>query len=394
MLPPGSLLQRRYRIERMLGQGGMSQVYLATHLGLDRQVAVKMLQQLSQDPAEQWRFVEQFQEEARILATLDHPNLAAIMDLFMDQQMPYLVMEFIEGRTLEQIVELAPRRLSQRKVLEWTGQLLDVLEFLHTRNPPVIVRDLKPANVMLGADNRLRLIDFGLAKMMTPGSRTKAIVSGMGSEGYAPLEQYGGGGTDQRTDLYSLGATMYFLLTGKHLPEAPLRVTNPQLKKPDDNATVTDEVWRAVGKLLEVYPQNRPANVAEVRALLGLTASHPATMAVSAPGRRCLSCAALLRTVQQSSVQLETCPHCGGVWLERLEVEKLLKNAFPAAPAAAPPPPAPSKRRSSNRRSKVPTPTPPPPPPAALGGPRQKEPEKKQTPLWLQVLEGLLDNKR
>lgn len=393
MLPPGSLLQRRYRIERMLGQGGMSQVYLATHLGLDRQVAVKMLQQLSTDPAEQWRFVEQFQEEARILATLDHPNLAAIMDLFMDQQMPYLVMEFIEGRTLEAIVELAPRRLSQRKVLEWTGQLLDVLEYLHTRNPPVIVRDLKPANVMLGADNRLRLIDFGLAKMLTRGSRTKAIVRGMGSEGYAPLEQYGGGGTDQRTDLYSLGATMYYLLAGKHLPEAPLRLQNPHLPKPDDNPTVTDPVWLGVQKLLEIYPQHRPANVAEARALLGLSATHPPSLAASAPGRRCLSCAALLRTMQQSSVQLETCPNCGGVWLERLEVEKLLKNAFPPTPVAPPPPPAPSRRRSSNRR-KAAVPTPPPQPPAALGGPSSKKEEKRATPLWLQVLEGLLDNKR
>lgn len=387
MLPPGSLLQRRYRIERLLGEGGMSQVYLATHLGLDRQVAVKMLQQLSPDPAEQWRFVEQFQEEARILATLDHPNLAAIMDLFMDQQMPYLVMEFIEGRTLEQIVELAPRRLSQRKVLEWTGQLLDVLEFLHTRTPPVIVRDLKPANVMLGADNRLRLIDFGLAKLMTPGSRTKAIVSGMGSEGYAPLEQYGGGGTDQRTDLYSLGATMYFLLSGKHLDEAPLRVGNPRLLRPDDNPTLTDQVWNGLCKLLELYPQNRPANVAEARALLGVTAAHPPNLAVSMPGRRCLSCAALLRTMQRSSVLLETCPNCGGVWLERLELEKLLNNAFPAVPAPPPPSPAASKRRSSGRRKAA--------PPAALGGPAQaKKQEKKPTPLWLQVLEGLLDSGR
>ncbi len=392
MLPPGTLLQRRYRIERLLGEGGMSQVYLATHLGLDRQVAVKMLQQLSREPAEQWGFVEQFQEEARILAQLDHINLAAIMDLFLDQQMPYLVMEYIQGRTLEEIVELAPRRLSQRKVLEWTAQLLDVLEYLHTRQPPVIVRDLKPANVMLGADNRLRLLDFGLAKLLTPGSRTKAIVKGMGSEGYAPLEQYGGGGTDQRTDLYSLGATMYYLLSGQHLSEAPMRVTNPALTRPADNSTLTEPVWQAVVKLCALYPQDRPQSVAEARAILGLTAQSPVAPPVPSPGRRCLSCAALLRTTQHASVQLETCPSCGGVWLERLELEKLLQNAFPATPA----PPPPRKRSSGSGRRRAAAaaaaqPAPPPPPPAALGG--QKSRDRKPQPLWLQVLEGLLDPK-
>ncbi len=392
MLPPGTLLQRRYRIERLLGQGGMSQVYLATHLGLDRQVAVKMLQQLSREPAEQWGFVEQFQEEARILAQLDHVNLAAIMDLFLDQQMPYLVMEYIQGRTLEEIVELAPRRLSQRKVLDWTAQLLDVLEYLHTRQPPVIVRDLKPANVMLGADNRLRLLDFGLAKLLKPGSRTRAIVKGMGSEGYAPLEQYGGGGTDQRTDLYALGATMYYLLSGQHLPEAPLRVTNPALTRPADNPTLTETVWQAVVKLCGLYPQGRPQNVAEARALLGLAVQSPVAPSAPPPGRRCLSCAALLRATSHASVQLETCPSCGGVWLERLELEKLLQNAFPTTPT----PPPPRKRGSGSGRRRAAAaaqPAPPPPPPAALGG--QKSRERKPQPLWLQVLEGLLDpNKR
>ncbi|MEW6280823.1 MAG: protein kinase [Candidatus Eremiobacterota bacterium] len=317
MLPKGTLLQRRYRIEELLGQGGMSQVYLATHLGLARRVAIKMLQQLSRDPKEQWKFVERFQEEARILAALNHPNLAAIMDLFMDQQLPYLVMEFIQGRTLEAIVELAPRRLSQRRVLAWAAQLLDVLEYVHSRNPPVIVRDLKPANVMLGEDNRLRLIDFGLARLLTPGGRTQAIVKGMGSEGYAPLEQYGRATTDQRTDIYGLGGTLFFLLSGQHPPEAPSRVGQPDPPVPEDNPTVTREVWSAILKLMALYPHERPQNVAEARALLGLTSSE----------HRCVNCGARLHSELREGIGVESCPACGGCWLDRGEFEKLTRRA-------------------------------------------------------------------
>jgi serine/threonine-protein kinase len=344
ILAPGTVLQGRYRIERLLGQGGMSQVFLATHLKLKKPVAVKRMLVLTGDSLELRKMAEQFESEAQILASLDHPNLAAVLDCFDDGTLPYLVMELVGGRDLEQIVELAPRPLSERKVLEWTRQLLDVLEYLHGHQPPVIVRDLKPSNIMLGPDGRLRLIDFGLARFLTPGSRTSAIVKGMGSQGFAPLEQYGRGTTDQRSDIYALGATMLFLLTDHPPPEAATRLMKG-VDLPDPrqvNPTVSERTWHGVRKMLALYPQDRPASVAEVRSLLGL---EPAPEGPPAPagrswtavpegspagrGRGCPVCGVPLRARHYLKVEVDVCDRCGGVWLDRGELHKIVERSLP-----------------------------------------------------------------
>lgn len=271
MLATGTVLEERYRIDRLLGEGGMGSVYLATHLRLKRQVAVKSLNRLSHDPRTYRDALEQFEVEAQILASLDHPALASVMDFFESGGTHYLVMEFIEGRTLTRVVELAPRPISQRRVLQWAEELLDVLEYLHGSSPPVIVRDLKPDNIMLStAEGRLKLIDFGIAKLLLPGKQTRAIVKGVGTEEYAPLEQYGQGSTDQRSDLYSLAATLYFVLTGT--PPVPawrrasekLELVDPSLRNP----SVTQPVWLALKRMLSLSRDDRPADAAQARALL------------------------------------------------------------------------------------------------------------------------------
>lgn len=270
-MAPGTVLEGRYQIERKLGEGGMGHVYLVTHTRLKKQFALKALLQMSDDPVEQRKYLEQFETEAQLVARLEHPSLAQVSDFFEENGVHYLVMEFIDGKTLSKVVELAPRPLSQRRVLQWSFELLDVLEYLHTADPPVIVRDLKPDNVMLANNGGgLKLIDFGIAKQMQAGKQTREIVKGMGTAEYAPLEQYGQGSTDQRSDIYALGATLYFLLTDTPPPPAWKRASEgTTLVDPRTlNATVTEGMWRALQKMMALSRDDRPANAAEVRGML------------------------------------------------------------------------------------------------------------------------------
>ena len=335
MLNPGTLLQGRYKIERLLGQGGMSTVYLADHIRLGRKVALKALQPV--DIRQQQAHFEQLEFEARIMASLAHPNLAWVLDFFFEERLPYLVMEFIDGRNLQQIAELAPKPLSQRRVLEFAGQLLDVLEYLHSATPPVIVRDLKPSNVMMDGNKRLRLIDFGLAKSLAPGQGTRPLVKGMGSPGYAPLEQYGRTQTtDVRSDIYALGATLLFLLTDLAPPQATLRAANktPLLDPRTVNESVSPELWKALQAMLEIEARNRPASIQAVRALL-FPPLPPLPTAAEAP-RNCPVCSKPLQRNKQKLVEVDVCPTCQGLWLDRGELEQLVEASqiYPAPPGS------------------------------------------------------------
>ncbi|MHB2015441.1 MAG: protein kinase domain-containing protein, partial [Candidatus Xenobia bacterium] len=280
-----SVLQGRYRIERRLGEGGMGEVYLGTHLKLQKSVAIKAMLHVSDG-----NLARQFEMEAQLLAALDHPNLARVTDSFEEAGVSYLVMEYIDGRTLEEVCSTSAQPLSEAQVLRWAADLLAVLAYLHTRQPPVIVRDLKPDNVMLATDNRLRLIDFGLATRLRPGSGTSGLVHGMGTEGYAPLEQYGEGMTDQRSDLYALGATLLYLLTRQVPPAAHLRVSQRR-RLPDPrsvNPTVSGRTWEALQALLQINPDDRPIDAMDAARRLGLdgdTPAPPAAAPVAPPDR-------------------------------------------------------------------------------------------------------------
>lgn len=330
----GKTLQGRYKIERQLGQGGMSTVYLAEHLRLGRKVAVKALKPSPQLLAN----TRQLESEARLMASLSHPGLALVTDFFDEGGRPHLVMEFVEGRNLEEVAQLAPKPLSQRRVLEFAEQLLDVLEYLHTHNPPVIVRDLKPGNVMLDAHRRLRLIDFGLAKLHNP--QQSQPDSSLGSLGYAPIEQYGHGIADQRSDIYALGATLLFLLTDQAPPDAASRLKD-KAPLPDPlslNDSLTPTVWEALQQMLALEPDKRPPDVQSVRKLLfpqvGSAPSTPVQL------RLCPACCQPLEKQHQSKVEIDLCPGCGGVWLDRGELEQLVE----VTQVYAPPPQAPHKK--------------------------------------------------
>lgn len=350
MLQAGTVLQSRYRIDRLIGEGGMGRVYLATHLKIHRPVAVKELRRMSNDPRQQREYVEQFEAEARILSSLDHPHVVRVLDFFEEFGNPYLVLEFIQGRTLEGVMDLAPRALTQKKVLEWADQLLGALEYLHGRTPPIVVKDLNPRNLMLDAEARLKIIDFGLAKLMGPGGGTREIVRSMGSEGYAPLEQYGQRPTDQRSDLYALAATLLFLLTKAPPPAPPVRLMQGQAL-PDPrtvNPTVTEPVWQALQKMLAVEPEGRPSSAAECRRLLGL--DKPAAPPKAAPARGrdpkarpCPDCAIPLRPVTRMGVEIDLCPRCQGLWLDRGELERLMERSRHSSGRVGQQPPRPGQ---------------------------------------------------
>src|SRR5579885_462690 len=212
-LPAKPHLKGRYHLLARLGAGGFGAVYRAedTSLG-NRMVAIKEMVQSGLKPAELTEATEAFQREAYLLAGLKHPNLPHIYDHFREAGRWYLVMDFIEGQTLEAILEQTPaNRLPVNDVLKIGLQLANVLDYLHTTQPPIIFRDLKPANVMLTATGHVYLIDFGIARLFNPGQAKDTLI--IGTPGYLAPEGYGKAQTTPRSDIYSLGATLHQLLS-------------------------------------------------------------------------------------------------------------------------------------------------------------------------------------
>lgn len=216
-----SLLQTRYDVIRVLGCGGMGAVYLAYDLRLgDNEVAVKENFDTSPDAQ------TQFQREANVLAKLDHPNLPKVIDHFIEPDgRQYLVMDFIEGDDLQTMLNHVQHPLPEAQVLAWIDQICDALEYLHTHNPSVIHRDIKPANIKITPQGRAVLVDFGVSKIYDPNLKTVLGARAV-TPPYSPPEQYGQGITDQRSDIYALGATLYTLLTGQEPPESVDRVSS------------------------------------------------------------------------------------------------------------------------------------------------------------------------
>lgn len=267
MLNPGMVLQDRYHIQRRLGGGGMGTVYLADDGRLPgRRCAIKELSPENIPPAERNWAIQAFRQEAGMLAQLKHPGLTAVTDFFPEGGNWYLVMEFVEGETLEAYLQRAPNgRLPLAEALEIARQLCDVLEYLHSQNPPVVFRDLKPANIMLNQERQTKLIDFGIARHFKPGQTRDTM--NLGTPGYAAPEQYGGlGQSDPRTDVYSLGAVLLQLVTGYN----PVQAATP-FPLPPPSQLVRDlppPVEAAIGRAIQLQPEARFRSVAEFRQAL------------------------------------------------------------------------------------------------------------------------------
>ena len=239
MIAANTIIGGRYRVTRPLGGGGMKQVYLAEDLRLAaRACALAEMVDSFTNPEMQKAAVGGFQREADMLAELSHEHIPRIYDRFSDQNRHYLVMEFVDGETLEEKIKEAGGKLSEREVIDVSLQILDTLDYLHQLNPAVVYRDLKPSNVMITTTGQLKLIDFGIARHFQPQSNATMI----GTQGYAPPEQYRGK-VETRSDLYALGATMHHALSGRD-PTAEPPFSFPPLKSlcPTINPALADLV--------------------------------------------------------------------------------------------------------------------------------------------------------
>lgn len=276
-LKSGLVLRERYKIRRIIGQGGMGSIYLADDLRLEgRSCALKEVEHdnsLPEDMLQQAR--DQFQREATVLARLDHPNLPKVSDFFSEDQRDYLVMDFVPGKDLRTMMVDARQKdifLPERDVLSWAAQLTDALAYLHNQDPPIVHRDIKPSNLKLTPSGLIKLVDFGLVKILASEEMTITILQGRGTALYTPLEQYGGdaGHTDVRSDLYAFGATLYHLLTNTAPVEARERFLHPDsLVLPRQiNSNLSARTERAILWAMSLHPDERPQSIEEFRQTL------------------------------------------------------------------------------------------------------------------------------
>jgi len=258
-LQPGQVLNNRYRVVRLLGQGGFGAVYRAWDINLNKPCAVK--ENLDVSPEAK----RQFMREATVLANLSHPNLPRVTDHFViEGQGQYLVMDFVEGEDLASLVQ-RNGKIPVDQAQTWISQVADALIYLHSRKPPVVHRDIKPANIRITPDGRAMLVDFGLVKIYNPNMQTTLGARAV-TPGYAPPEQYGQGSTDPRTDVYALGATFYKLLTGQEPLESVQRMAGRQMTSINQlNSTVPVTITQAIEHSMKLEPSQRFQDVSEFK---------------------------------------------------------------------------------------------------------------------------------
>ncbi len=271
LLPASFFLANRYIIRGKVGHGGMAAVYDAVDTRINRRVAIKeMSDSAIASPADRQKALAQFQQEAWMLASLDHPNLPKVTDVFSFAGKQYLVMNYVDGETVDKILQNRHAPLQEAEVVAWAAQLCDVLSYLHSRNPPIIFRDLKPSNIMIDHSGQVKLIDFGIARMFKPGKTRDTMA--LGTIGYAAPEQLGAAQSDVRTDIYALGVTLHELLTGHDPTSTPSNL--PSVRKLNPNVSPTMEA--VITRALEPDPHKRWQSASEIKLrITGVLPSRP-----------------------------------------------------------------------------------------------------------------------
>ena len=274
-LTPGTLLQNRYRIGRVIGKGGMGDVYEVMHEQLNVRMALKRIIR------DETALLEGFENEARLLASLSHPALPRVTDYFSDGDIHCIVMEYIDGQDLSQILHQRGA-IPFAQVLQWAEQLLDVLIYLHMHQPQIIHRDIKPQNIKINEQNRVILLDFGIAKgraSVGTTSSTEHSISAY-SRHYAAPEQIFGSGTDQRSDLFSLGATLYHALTNRQPVDVYERLSKINEGEPDPlqpansiNSGVPAGIAEVIQRVMALNASARYSTAAELRKALTAAAT-------------------------------------------------------------------------------------------------------------------------
>ena len=260
---PTRVVSGRYELLTQIGAGGMSRVYVARDRVLNKMWAAKEIRQ-SGDARTRKLIAQSIVTEANMIKRFDHPAIPRIVDIVDESGVLYVIMDLIEGRTLEDVVAKEGPQ-PEASVCDWALQLCDVLEYLHQRKPPVVYRDMKPANVMLKPNGLVELIDFGIAREYREDGTSVSAAMGdtvqLGTRGFAPPEQYGGGGqTDARSDVYALGATLYNLLTGKSPAEPPYKMLPLRQVVPELSAGIE----RIVARATQPDPADRYVDCAEM----------------------------------------------------------------------------------------------------------------------------------
>ena len=263
LLRKGTILVNRYQIKESFGYGGYGAVYLAKDLETGMACAIKENLNDTQEEV-----MGDFLREASMLFNLRHPNLPRVWDHFVvPAEGQYLVMEFVEGDSLDDILDKTNEPLPEQQATNWIIQVCDALEYLHGQSPPIIHRDIKPSNIRITPEGRAILVDFGIAKFYDEFSQTSTVARAV-TAGYSPLEQYGIGKTDERSDIYALGATAYKMLTnitpnpsvdiaaGTADPPLPVREVNPD---------ITRETNQALKHAMQLRVRNRTQSISKFK---------------------------------------------------------------------------------------------------------------------------------
>jgi serine/threonine protein kinase len=262
-LQPGVVLVNRYSIQSVVGIGGMGAVYCARDLhfpNVVKKVAVKEMINLARDPVIHDTIVRNFEREANILATLNHPSIPRIYDYFSQDDRSYLIIEFVEGQDLEAILNETQDFLPEAQVVNWAIELCDVLSYLHNNKPePIIFRDIKPSNIMVNQHGHILLVDFGIARTFHTGQKGTMI----GTEGYSPPEQYKGEATE-RADIYAMGATLHHLLTRRD-PRLEPPFSFDERKICSINPNISPELESVIYKALSYEPDKRYSSSEEMK---------------------------------------------------------------------------------------------------------------------------------
>jgi serine/threonine-protein kinase len=299
-LEPGTLLLDRYYIVKRVGGGGMGSVYQAKDKRLaDRLCAVKEMIEMFADESQRAKAVEDFKREAEVLAQLEHPSIPTIYDYFIEGGRYYLVMKWIGGGDLAHQMRLHGGIVDELTVTRWAIQICDVLSYIHSQDPPIIYRDLKPANLMLDdKTGRVMLVDFGIARVVRP---TEKGVTAIGTMGYAPPELFAGK-VEPRSDIYSLGATMFHMLTGADPQDNPLLIfdftKNPKPRQINPN--ITPEMEAILMKAVSHKPEDRHQSALELKHILE---EHLAKLDAAV--------ATAVQPAKRPSAELLFCGHCG-----------------------------------------------------------------------------------
>ncbi|MDQ7821646.1 MAG: serine/threonine-protein kinase [Candidatus Eremiobacteraeota bacterium] len=259
ILSEGCVLDDRYKIKKVIAEGGMSIVYEVEDMRLGGSMALKQMRELVADAAQQEILIGQFKREAELLSQLCHMNLPKVTDHFVFEGRRFLVEELIEGKTLEALMEeRAPR--AESEVIEWASQICDALLYLHGQQ--IVYRDLKPSNCIVTTQGAVKLIDFGLVRFFSIGKPKDTVI--MGTPGYAAPEQYGQEQTDPRSDVFSLGALLHHLLTGHDPTRTPFIFPDAR----DLNPAISEECEQVLVKALSIEPSRRFQRIEEMKGAL------------------------------------------------------------------------------------------------------------------------------